>query len=185
VAGTDIVLSLDGRAGLSDDGHLQQRGMFGNLPAGEGYVAPLETAGDGTIVFDGSLAGYGLLTTPVRVTVERGRAVDADTDAGEWLLETLDAGGEHGRSLAELGIGTNPAAIVTGNVLAPPQDPDGDSDVLARVSVEDPANRVPHKGTAVDLVRVLPRCDRGHAPASSLRSGRRNDRVCHQSMNSR
>jgi leucyl aminopeptidase (aminopeptidase T) len=33
------------------------------------------------------------------------------------LLETLDAGGQHGRSLAELGIGTNPAATLTGNVL--------------------------------------------------------------------
>ena len=116
-AGTDIILSLHGRAGLSDDGQLQQNGTFGNLPAGEAYIAPLETVGDGTIVFDGSLAGYGVLTAPVRVTIERGRAVDADTDAGEWLLETLDAGGEHGRSLAELGIGTNPAAILTGNVL--------------------------------------------------------------------
>jgi leucyl aminopeptidase (aminopeptidase T) len=116
-AGTDIVLRLDGRVGRSDDGHLQQRGALGNLPAGEGYVAPLETVGDGTIVFDGSLAGYGLLTTPVRVSVESGRATNADTDAGAWLLETLDAGGTHGRSLAELGIGTNPAATLTGNVL--------------------------------------------------------------------
>jgi leucyl aminopeptidase (aminopeptidase T) len=116
-AGTNIVLRFDERAGLSDDGYLQQRGMFGNLPAGEAYIAPLETVGNGTIVFDGSLAGYGLLTTPVRVTVERGRAVDADTDAGEWLLETLEAGGAHGRSLAELGIGTNQAATLSGNVL--------------------------------------------------------------------
>jgi leucyl aminopeptidase (aminopeptidase T) len=116
-AGTDIVLSLDGRAGLSDDGHLQQKGAFGNLPAGEGFIAPVETVGDGTVVFDGSLAGYGLLTAPVRVTVEAGRATSADTDAGAWLLETLDAGGEHGRSVAELGIGTNPAAALTGNVL--------------------------------------------------------------------
>jgi leucyl aminopeptidase (aminopeptidase T) len=117
VAGTDIVLSLEGRAGLTDDGHLKQRGAFGNLPAGEGYVSPLENVGDGTIVFDGSLAGYGLLPAPVRVAVEAGRATSADTDVGAWLLETLDAGGEHGRSLAELGIGTNPAATLTGNVL--------------------------------------------------------------------
>lgn len=116
-AGTDIVLDLDGRTALSDDGHLQQSGSFGNLPAGEAYIAPLETIGDGTIVFDGSLGGYGLLTTPVRVTVEGGRAVEADTDAGKWLLETLDAGGELGRSIAELGIGTNPAATLSGNVL--------------------------------------------------------------------
>jgi leucyl aminopeptidase (aminopeptidase T) len=115
--GTDIALSLDGRAGLSDDGHLQRRGAFGNLPAGEAYVAPRETLGDGTVVFDGSLAGYGRLTTPVSVTVEGGRVVDADTPAGEWLLETLDAGGPNGRSIAELGLGTNPAATLTGNVL--------------------------------------------------------------------
>ena len=116
-AGTEIVLSLGGRTGRSDDGNLQQRGMFGNLPAGEAYIAPLENVGDGTIVFDGSLAGYGRLTSPVGITVRRGRATDADTEAGDWLLQTLDAGGEHGRSLAELGIGTNPAAILTGNVL--------------------------------------------------------------------
>jgi aminopeptidase len=115
--GTDIVLGLEGRTGRSDDGNLDQRGMFGNLPAGEGYVAPLETVGDGAIVVDGSLAGHGLVTSPLRVTVEHGRAVAADGDAGTWLLETLDSGGECGRSLAELGIGTNPAAILTGNVL--------------------------------------------------------------------
>ena len=116
-AGTEIVLSLDGRMGRSDDGNLQQRGTFGNLPAGEGYIAPLETVGDGSIVFDGSLGGYGLLTEPVWVTVEKGRAVAAEDGVGQWLLETLDAGGESGRSIAEFGIGTNPAAILTGNVL--------------------------------------------------------------------
>jgi leucyl aminopeptidase (aminopeptidase T) len=116
-AGTNIALSLNGRTGRSDDGNLQQPGIVGNLPAGEGYIAPLESVGDGTIVLDGSLAGYGPLVSPVRVTVEHGCAVEAETDAGEWLLKTLDAGGEHGRSLAELGIGTNPAAILSGNVL--------------------------------------------------------------------
>src|SRR5439155_6773156 len=90
---------------------------IGNLPAGEAFISPLETFGDGVVVFDGSLAGFGVLNEPVRVSVSGGRAVDADGEAGEWLLRTLDAGGEHGRSLAELGIGTNPAAILTGNVL--------------------------------------------------------------------
>ena len=116
-AGTDIVLAIEGRTGRNDDGHLRRPGSFGNLPAGEAYVAPRETFGDGIIVFDGSLAGYGRLSTPVRVAVERGRAVDADTDAGAWLLATLDAGGPYGRCIAELGIGTNPAARLTGDVL--------------------------------------------------------------------
>jgi leucyl aminopeptidase (aminopeptidase T) len=116
-AGTDVVLGLEGRTGRSDDGNLQARGAFGNLPAGEGYVAPLETFGSGTIVYDGSLATYGLLDEPFAVTVAGGRAADADGEAGAWLLRTLDAGGPTGRLVAELGIGTNPAATVTGNIL--------------------------------------------------------------------
>jgi aminopeptidase len=116
-AGTDVVIGLEGRTGRSDDGNLQARGAFGNLPAGEGYIAPLETDGSGTIVYDGSLATYGLLAEPLTVTLADGRAADADGDAGAWLLGTLDEGGPTGRLIAELGIGTNPAATVTGNIL--------------------------------------------------------------------
>jgi leucyl aminopeptidase (aminopeptidase T) len=115
-AGTDISLNLTGRRATSDDGDLQEPGAFGNLPAGEAYIAPLETVGDGTIVFDGALADYGLLHAPLRVRLEAGRAVDAQGEAADWLLSTLDAGGEHGRSIAEIGIGTNPGAELCGQV---------------------------------------------------------------------
>ena len=115
--GTEVQLDLAGRAGRSDDGNLGTPGAFGNLPAGEAYIAPIETRGDGTIVYDGSLAGFGLLEQPLRVTLEDGRAVAASGDAGEWLLRTLDAGGPTGRQIAEVGIGTNPAATLTGNIL--------------------------------------------------------------------
>lgn len=67
------------------------------------------------IVFDGSLAGYGLLREPVEVRLAQGRVTAASGPAGDWLLETLDSGGPTGRMIAEVGIGTNPAAIVTGN----------------------------------------------------------------------
>jgi leucyl aminopeptidase (aminopeptidase T) len=116
-AGTDVVLTLDGRTAISDDGDLRAPGAFGNLPAGEGFISPLETAGEGTIVFDGSIAGYGLLDEPLRVKLSGGRIVEAGGAAAPWLLGTLDAGGEYGRSIAELGIGTNPAAQLTGNIL--------------------------------------------------------------------
>ena len=33
------------------------------------------------------------------------------------MLGTLDAGGENGRTIAELGIGTNPGATITGVIL--------------------------------------------------------------------
>jgi leucyl aminopeptidase (aminopeptidase T) len=116
-AGTEVQLDLTGRAGRSDDGNLGTPGAFGNLPAGEAYIAPLETRGDGTIMYDGSLAGFGLLEQPLRVTLEAGCAVAASGEAGEWLLQTLDAGGPTGCQIAEIGIGTNPAATLTGNIL--------------------------------------------------------------------
>jgi leucyl aminopeptidase (aminopeptidase T) len=115
--GTDLRVELEGRSGISDDGDLTAVGAFGNLPAGEAFIAPVETSGEGTIVFDGALGGYGLLEEPVPVVLSGGRLVDASGAVGEWLAATLDAGGEHGRSLAELGIGTNPAARMTGNIL--------------------------------------------------------------------
>jgi leucyl aminopeptidase (aminopeptidase T) len=116
-AGTDIALSLEGRTAISDDGDLKAVGAWGNLPAGEAFIAPVETSGEGTIVFDGALAGFGLLREPLVVTVERGRAMSAMGDAAGWLLDTLDAGGANGRLLAELGIGTNPEATLSGNIL--------------------------------------------------------------------
>jgi leucyl aminopeptidase (aminopeptidase T) len=116
-AGTELTLDLTEREGISDDGDIGAEGAFGNLPAGEAFIAPIETSGEGTIVFDGALGGFGLLDTPVPVTISGGRLVDAGGRVGAWLAQTLDAGGEHGRSLAEMGIGTNPAARLTGNIL--------------------------------------------------------------------
>jgi len=117
-AGTDVVFSLEGRTAICDDGNLRAEAAWGNLPAGEAFIAPIETQGDGTIVFDGALAGYGMLREPLRVTLAGGRATDAEGEAAQWLLDTLDAGGETGRLIAEVGIGTNPQAALTGNILA-------------------------------------------------------------------
>jgi leucyl aminopeptidase (aminopeptidase T) len=116
--GTDVELSLRGREGRSDDGDLREPGAFGNMPAGEGYIAPFEQEGSGTIVVDLTLAMWGALEAPVTITLEGGRAVAIEGGAAaERLAETLDAGGPNGRVIAELGIGTNPGARVTGVVL--------------------------------------------------------------------
>jgi leucyl aminopeptidase (aminopeptidase T) len=115
--GTDVELVLNGREGRSDDGDLRAPGAFGNLPAGEAYIAPYEHEGEGTIVFDASIATIGLLDEPVRVEFSGGRAVTATGDKAAELLAILDAGGPNGRTVAELGIGTNPAATITGRIL--------------------------------------------------------------------
>ena len=112
--GSDLTLDLTGRAGLPDDGNLTERGAFGNLPAGEGFIAPLE--GDGTLVAS-SLAPLGISDEPARLTVQGGRIVAADLGLGPAFLERLRAHGELGTNLAELGVGTNDRAILTGRVL--------------------------------------------------------------------
>jgi leucyl aminopeptidase (aminopeptidase T) len=116
-AGTDVTLDLSARHGRNDCARLSTPGSFGNLPAGEGYIAPVEHRGAGVIVFDAALAGHGLLTTPLSVDLREGRAVAAAGEAADWLLATLDDGGPLGRQIAELGIGTNPDALITGNIL--------------------------------------------------------------------
>ena len=113
--GSDLTLSLDGRKGNVDDGRLDSPGSFGNLPCGEAFIAPLEDRGDGRLVVDGSIAGFGVLEEPVELTVESGRLVAATGAVGERLLETLAAG--EGQTVAELGVGTNGRARPSGNVL--------------------------------------------------------------------
>jgi aminopeptidase len=113
--GSDFTMDLTGRTGVADDGDLSGPNAFGNLPCGEGFIAPL--SGQGTVVAS-TLASIGLSTEePVVLTVQQGRLTDANGANGVLFLETLHAGGELGTNLAELGIGTNERATLTGNVL--------------------------------------------------------------------
>ncbi|HEV7563981.1 MAG TPA: aminopeptidase [Solirubrobacterales bacterium] len=115
--GSDFRISLEGRNGIVDAGELSSRGAFGNLPCGEGFIAPLEGTGEGTLVVDGSIAGVGLLDTPTSLTVRAGHLTDTTGPEGGALMELLSAHGNDGTSVAELGIGTNEEAILTGNIL--------------------------------------------------------------------
>jgi leucyl aminopeptidase (aminopeptidase T) len=115
--GSDLRIGLEGRLGIVDAGELGNRGAFGNLPCGEGFIAPLEGTAEGTLVVDGSIAGVGLLDTPVSLTVREGHLVEATGGDGARLMELLTAHGVDGTNVAELGIGTNEEAILTGNIL--------------------------------------------------------------------
>jgi leucyl aminopeptidase (aminopeptidase T) len=115
--GSDLRLGLEGRLAIVDAGELSGRGAFGNLPCGEGFIAPVEGTAEGTLVVDGSIAGVGLLETPVSLTVRGGHLTDATGADGAALMELLSVHGANGTSVAELGIGTNEEAILTGNIL--------------------------------------------------------------------
>lgn len=111
--GCDFTASLSGRKGVADTGILTKKGASGNLPAGEGFIAPLERKSQGVLVFDGSFAGLGALTQPLKITVDGGKAVKIEGDKGK-LKKMLSLGGNN---IAEVGIGTNPKAKLIGTVL--------------------------------------------------------------------
>jgi leucyl aminopeptidase (aminopeptidase T) len=112
--GTDFTADLTGRTGIADDGNLSAEGAFGNLPCGEGFISPL--TGEGTLVA-ATLASLGLPDEPVRLTVRDGRLADAGGEWGARWTALMDAAGVQGRNLAELGVGTNERATLTGNIL--------------------------------------------------------------------
>ena len=114
-AGTKLRLDVSGRKAHPDTGIYLNPGDFGNLPAGEAFVAPVEGSADGVAVVDGSMGD--VLRAPVNITVRRGRAAKIVGKPARKLRRMLDAVGSKGYNLAEFGIGTNYAARLIGNVL--------------------------------------------------------------------
>jgi leucyl aminopeptidase (aminopeptidase T) len=109
--GTEFEASLKGRKGWSDSGILR-KGGFSNLPAGEGFIAPVEGKSNGKITFDGSFGELGVLKDPIKIWIEKGNVVHA---SHENLVHKLKECGAD--RIAEIGIGTNPKARIIGNVL--------------------------------------------------------------------
>jgi leucyl aminopeptidase (aminopeptidase T) len=118
--GSDCTFDVTGRLWKIDDGVLDRPGAFGNLPAGELFIAPLATGADGVCVIDRSIAlqDVGLVDEPIRLTFERGRivAIDGGSAADAARTAIADAG-EGADVIAELGIGTNERARITGSII--------------------------------------------------------------------
>jgi len=121
--GTDLRFSLRGRPGQSDDGFYGTGPeTWGNLPAGEAYIVPLEGSGEGQLV---APAGwYPRLTEDMIFRIEHGVVVELSGGGvvGDEFRRLLDLSSDDPvckarRTLAELGIGTNPNAHRPDNVL--------------------------------------------------------------------
>ena len=140
--GTDIEVGLRDRKAHLDDGSFSKPGTGGNLPAGEAYISPALHDCEGVIVFDGSLTstdGAFVPRAPVTVEVRGGlvtavrggdgaRRLEHSLRKGEqaalkmagksgWTEEKIESYRRNARHIGELGIGLNPAAKVTGNML--------------------------------------------------------------------
>lgn len=145
--GTDILVPVEGRKPLDDNGDFSKPGSGGNIPAGEVFISPIvgdgiESGCNGTIVFDGSMTfadGDSILQNPITVKVQGGFVTEISGGAeAKRLLKTISDAEAHSlqmekkgdlpqgqgeiykrnaRNIGELGIGLNPAATITGNML--------------------------------------------------------------------
>lgn len=114
--GTDIAFSKKGRKTESDTGLLTKPGSFGNLPAGEVYLAPLEDTANGKLVLE--WAPTMPLKSPLTLIVKNGFVDEilGDEEYAAYLKAKISEQKENA-NIAELGIGTNDMAKRPDNIL--------------------------------------------------------------------
>jgi aminopeptidase len=115
--GTDLFLGIAGRRFSKDIG--VEPGEMCNIPCGEVYCAPLETEANGVIVFNASIGDIGLLKTPLKVFVNNGKITKFESNDSNLVdrITELTEIDEDAKVIGELGIGVNPGARITGNML--------------------------------------------------------------------
>jgi len=115
--GTNLILGVKDRLFTGEFGLIN--GEMINLPCGEVYCAPLETEADGVVVFNASIGDIGLLKTPLKVYLEKGRITKFDSEDKNLInkINNLQNVDEDSMVIGELGIGVNPGAAITGNML--------------------------------------------------------------------
>ena len=117
-AGTNITMPIKGRHAHASSGLFREKGLWGNLPTGESYLAPLEGVSNGLVVVDGSMASVGMVSEPIRIVVKDGYAEEiTGGKEAKRLIDLLEPHGKDARTVAEFGIGTNDKAILTGVIL--------------------------------------------------------------------
>ncbi|MCX8164359.1 MAG: aminopeptidase [Aquificaceae bacterium] len=114
--GTDMEFSLAGRMSIADTGLFHRKGQYGNLPAGEAFIAPLEDSAFGKLTMF-----YGpdrRLQSPITLKFRGGSVEEIEgLDPYRYHLEEIFKRYEGARTIAEFGVGTNPKARKPDNVL--------------------------------------------------------------------
>lgn len=115
--GTDLTARIEGRK-ANREIWSREFGQASGSPSIEVNIPPLEGTASGVMVVDGSVAGIGLITEPIRITVQNGRAVKFEGGAQADQLARLIAapGDPRAYAIAEIGIGLNPEGNVTGTL---------------------------------------------------------------------
>lgn len=115
--GTNVKMSLRKRKALILSGFATEAGEFAALPDGEAAIAPVEGSAKGTIVFDHTMDGIGLLKQPIALKVREGKVIDIQGgEEAKKLKEIVYAADQNAVNIAEFAIGTNPKARLIGNM---------------------------------------------------------------------
>jgi leucyl aminopeptidase (aminopeptidase T) len=114
--GTYLRMDLGGRVCHPDDGLLHAPGKYGNLPAGEAFLAPLEGSTQGVLVAEWSQTDH--LKKPMALWVRDGllHEVQGEGPAADLLRQKIRENPANA-NVAELGVGTNPGAKRPDNIL--------------------------------------------------------------------
>ncbi len=118
-SGTNLSFSIKGRKAIASSGLFHKKGEGGNLPTGETFLAPVEGSANGTLIIDGSIAGFGIIeNVNLKVIIRDGFAVKISGGKLATQVNTmLNKFGKYARNIAEFGIGTNHKAKLSGVLL--------------------------------------------------------------------
>jgi leucyl aminopeptidase (aminopeptidase T) len=114
--GTNLSMSIDGRKS-NDTILINTDCSFGNLPSGEACLGPLEGTTNGVLVVNKSFLEK--VDKPIRLVIEKGYVVNiSGGKTARKLVDILKSiKDKNAYAIAELGIGTNDKAKITGNIL--------------------------------------------------------------------
>lgn len=114
--GTYLKFTTKDRKIFSDTGILNKPGSFGNLPAGEVYLAPKEELTEGELVIE--WASTFKLKSPLQLIIKKGEIVNIQgEDEYKYFLNKKFHEEPNSKKVAELGIGTNERAAKIDNIL--------------------------------------------------------------------
>jgi len=100
---TDLTLDIEGRTAVNSAASVAYDSH--NLPSGEVFTAPGDTAGQ--VLFDVPMTVRGTRIRDARLTFKDGVVVDWEAEAGEDTLTDIIGTDGGSRRLGELGVGTN------------------------------------------------------------------------------
>lgn len=114
--GTDVSMSVINTSGKYEEILKNIPGSWGNLPDGEVDSGVINC--NGKLIIDGAMAGIGMLENMITLDIKDNYAKIISKNEDSYKLKSmLDEVGPDAYKIAELGIGTNPAAKIIGNIL--------------------------------------------------------------------